>query len=69
MYHGGVVVGVFLNLVAITFLNPLCFRWGMSEKRKDEKKVGKKDPFEEIIEILEGYEEGTPPRKIDDWGE
>jgi hypothetical protein len=41
----------------------------MSEKKKDEKKGEKKDPFEEIIEILEEYEVGTPPRKIDDWGE
>lgn len=30
----------------------------------------KKDPFEEIIEILQEYEDGTPPRTdISDWGE
>lgn len=29
---------------------------------KDKKKEEKKDPFEEIMEILESYEEGTTPR-------
>lgn len=33
-------------------------------------KEKKKDPFEEIIEVLESYEEGTPPRTdANDWGE
>ena len=35
-----------------------------------EKPQKKKDPFEEVIEILKEYEEGTPPRTdITDWGE
>ena len=35
-------------------------------KTRDEKK-NKKDPFEEILEILESYDEGTVPRTGKDY--
>ncbi|MBI4148661.1 hypothetical protein HY490_05195 [Candidatus Woesearchaeota archaeon] len=42
----------------------------INEDRMVEKKAKKKDPYEEIIEMLEQYEEGTPPRTdVSDWGE
>lgn len=53
------------NFVCHKYLNICIFKCCMVEKKKEQKK----DPFEEIIEILESYEEGTLPRKIDDWGE
>ncbi len=31
---------------------------------EDKKKKMKKDPYEEIIEILKGYDEGLPKRSV-----
>lgn len=37
---------------------------------RKKKKEQKKDPFEEILEIMEKYEEGTEKRTdLSDWGE
>ena len=35
----------------------------------DSKKNKKVDPFEEIIQILDNYDEGNPPRTLDDYEE
>lgn len=39
----------------------------MTQKKTPDKKKSKKDPFEEILEILESYEEGNVPRTGEDY--
>jgi len=35
--------------------------------KKDNKNNKKADPFEEIVEILDDYNKGNPPRTLDDY--
>lgn len=39
----------------------------LAMKPQDKKKQKKKDPLEEVIEILEGYKEGCVPRDEKDY--
>ena len=41
----------------------------MQDSEKDTENKKKTDPFDEIIKILEEYDNGNPPRKIDDYEE